>query len=257
MKKISTQIRGVAGKAAVQLLEINGTSLFEMNGIRELAMRKMGVDMRVETYDENYPAIEAKHLENARLFANREGLISSMSFLDGGTIAEVGVADGCFSEFMLDTLRPKKFIAFDLFTMHEHTTSWGGRTNMFGGMTHLDHYRRKFADRGSQVVIEVGMSHQSLAKYPDRSFDLIYVDGDHSYAGVKGDANLAKAKIADNGIIVFNDYIMFDYVYGYTYGVVRAVNELLIDEDWRVCGFALSPDLFCDIAVRKPGGPSL
>ncbi len=99
-------------------------------------------------------------------------------------------------------------------------------------MTHLDYYRRKLADRGAQVVIEVGRSNLNLAKYPDNSFDLIYIyiDADHSYESVKEDANLAKAKLADNGIIVFNDYIQFDYLAGVRYGVVRAVNELIINE---------------------------
>jgi len=180
-----------------------------------------------------------------------------MSFLKGGVIAEIGVADGCFSDFLLSELRPRKFVAFDIFTMHEFTTSWAGRTNMFSNMTQLEYYRRKFADRGPQLVIEVGRSQENLDKYPDKSFDLIYIDGDHSYAGVKADANLAKAKIADNGIIVFNDYIIYDYAYGTFYGVVRAVNELLMNEDWQVCGFALAPHMYCDIALRKPGGPAI
>ena len=96
-------------------------------------------------------------------------------------------------------------------------------------MTQLEHYRRKFADRGSQVVIEVGMSQQNLAKYPDKSFDLIYIDGDHSYASVKQDTNISKTNLTDNGIIIFNYYIMYDYVNGMTYGVVRSVNELVIN----------------------------
>jgi predicted O-methyltransferase YrrM len=201
---------------------------------------------------EDYPSLEAKHLDNPRLFASREDLISSLGFSEGGTIAEVGVADGYFSDFLLSQLRPSKFVAFDIFTMHKYTTSWAGRTNMFGGMTQLEHYRRKFADRGSQVIIEVGMSQRNLAKYPDNSFDLIYIDGDHSYAGVRQDTNLAKIKIADNGIIVFNDYIIYDYINNTMYGVIRAVNELVINEDWRVCGFSLNWGMFCDIAVRKP-----
>jgi hypothetical protein len=163
------------------------------------------------------------------LFAHREDLISSFSFLEGGVIAEIGVADGYFSEFLLSQLKPEKFVAFDIFTMYEFTTDFAGRTDVFNNMTQLEHYRRKFADRGYQVVIEVGMSQQNLAKYPDKSFDLIYIDGDHSYASVKQDTNISKAKLADNGIIIFNDYIMYDYVNGMTYGVVRSVNELVIN----------------------------
>jgi hypothetical protein len=250
MKSGLRQIRRLVGRVAAPV--------FKVEAIREYAMRTISATtFDIQNYAEDHPALKAKHLDNPRLFANRQDLISAMSFLKDGVIAEIGVADGFFSEFLLSELRPRKFVAFDLFTLHEFTTSWAGRTDMFGNMTQLEHYRRKFADRGPQVVIEVGMSQQNLAKYPDKSFDLIYIDGAHSYAGVKEDANLAKAKIADNGVVVFNDYIIYDYAYGLRYGVVRAVNELLINEDWRVCGFALSPDMFCDIAVCKPCGPSL
>jgi len=238
MKNVLTRIRRVGGMAARSLLKVNA--------IREFVMHSIA-----SNNSENYPVLKAKHLDNARLFAHREDLISSFSFLEGGVIAEIGVADGYFSEFLLSQLKPEKFVAFDIFTMHEFTTDFAGRTDVFNNMTQLEHYRRKFADRGSQVVIEVGMSQQNLAKYPDKSFDLIYIDGDHSYASVKQDTNIAKTKLADNGIIIFNDYIMYDYVNGRTYGVVRAVNELVINEDCLVCGFSLNWGMFCDIAVRK------
>ena len=79
--------------------------------------------------------------------------------------------------------------------MHEWDTYCNVPTNvLLNNMTHLDYYRRKFADRGSQVVIEVGRSNLDLAKYPNNSFDLIYIDADHSYEAVEQDANLAKAK---------------------------------------------------------------
>lgn len=35
------------------------------------------------------------------------------------------------------------------------------------------------------------------------------------------------------------------------YGVVQAVNELIVAEDWRVVGYALNPHLYCDIAIRR------
>jgi hypothetical protein len=188
-------------------------------------------------------------------------LLSSMRSVKGGVIAEVGVAEGDFSEYLLNELRPKKFVGFDIFTMHEWDRVGGGpwrgisKTNvLLENMTHLDYYKRRFADRGAQVVIEVGMSSINLKKYPDKTFDLIYIDGDHSYEGVKQDANVAKAKLADNGIIVFNDYIMFDHLNGVPYGVVQAVNELIVSEDWRVCGFSLEKNMFCDIAIRKQSG---
>ena len=162
-----------------------------------------------------------------------------------------------FSEYLLNELRPRKFVAFNIFTMHEWDTYCNVPTNvLLNNMTHLDYYRRKFADRGSQVVTEVGKSNFNLAKYPDKSFDLIYIDADPSYEGVKQDADLAKAKVADNGVIVFNDYVGFDFLGGVPYGVIRAVNELIINDDWRVCGLSLQYFMYCNIAIHKQSGPS-
>jgi hypothetical protein len=231
--------------------------VFKVDAIRHYVLAR-AVSENIST--QNYPTLEAKHLDNPRLFTDRMLLLSSMRFATGVVIAEVGVAEGDFSEYLLNEFRPKKFVGFDIFTMHEWDSVGGGasrgsKTNVvLENMTHLDYYTRRFADRGAQVVIEVGMSSVNLKKYPNKTFDLIYIDGDHSYEGVKQDANVAKAKLADNGIIVFNDYIMFDHLNGVPYGVVQAVNELIVSEDWRVCGFSLEKNMFCDIAIRKQSG---
>jgi Methyltransferase domain len=172
-------------------------------------------------------------------------------------IAEVGVADGVFSEYLLNELRPRKFVAFDLFALHEADTYGGAPTNvLLKNMTHLDYYRRKFADRASQVVTGVGRSNLTLAKYPDKTFDLIYIDVNHSYESVRQDTNIVQAKLADDGILVLDDYTQFDFIGGVRYGIVRAVNELIINQDWQVCGFSLQRAMFCNIAIRKSSGSS-
>ena len=163
-----------------------------------------------------------------------------MRSIEGGVIAEVGVAHGDFSEFLMDQLKPRRFVAFDLFNMHEWGEAWGVPTaKLLNNMTHLEFYKRRFADRSAEVVIEVGMSHLTVVKYPDKSFDLIYIDGDHRFEAVKKDAVVAKNKVADNGVLIFNDYQVFSLWDGYLYGVVRAVNELIVKDDWVVIGFAL------------------
>jgi hypothetical protein len=50
---------------------------------------------------------------------------------------------------------------------------------------------------------------------------------------------------------VFNDYTMCDHLVGEAYGVVPAVNELVVQENWEAVGFALHMHMFCDIAVRR------
>jgi hypothetical protein len=80
---------------------------------------------------------------------------------------------------------------------------------------------------------------------------MIYIDAHHSYEAVRQDAANAKAKLKGNGILIFNDYTMYDHVNRGPYGVVQAVNELVVLEDWQVIGFALQSQMFCDVAIRR------
>ena len=65
------------------------------------------------------PALESRHLRDARLYANRTDMMRALPIVRGGVVAEVGVAHGDFSEVILDTVVPKSFYAFDIFRMHE------------------------------------------------------------------------------------------------------------------------------------------
>ncbi len=50
----------------------------------------------------DFPSIQSSHLaSDARWFANRHDLLASLQFVRGGTIAEVGVALGDLSVFIL------------------------------------------------------------------------------------------------------------------------------------------------------------
>jgi disulfide oxidoreductase YuzD len=199
-----------------------------------------------------FPALAPRHLAGARLFANREALIASLPLAPGGTIAEIGVAHGEFSEFLLAQLAPETLIAFDFFNMHEAGFIWGKDTRqLLHGMNHLEFYTHRFRSRGDQVVTEPGVSYLTLAKYPDRTFDMIYVDAGHDYPSVKRDADLALDKVKSDGFLVFNDYIMYDHLVGEPYGVVQVVNQIIVEQDLAVYGLALERRLFCDIAFRR------
>lgn len=195
----------------------------------------------------NHPALNREHLRDARLFATRDDMIAVLGPKDG-VIAEVGVALGGFSSVMIEALRPAVFVGFDTFELHKLATLWGKTTaDIFGRETHREFYERRFP----AAVIEEGSSHVTLARYPDRHFDLIYIDARHDYASVKQDAEIAACKLKADGVLVFNDYTMFDHLMGVPYGVVQAVNELIVSDGWKIIGFALQRDMFCDIAISR------
>jgi hypothetical protein len=200
-----------------------------------------------------FPALEAKHLSSPRLYADRRLMIEALSS-PRKRVAEIGVALGEFSKALIDVFEPEKFVAFDVFEVHLQETLWGRATSeIFQGLTHADYYSANLRTYSpTKVVVEEGLSWERMATYPDKFFDLIYVDASHRYEDVVLDAAQSLRVIKDDGLLIFNDYIMYDHVLGEPYGVVPAVNELLASHpDWKVIGFALQKDLFCDIALAR------
>jgi predicted O-methyltransferase YrrM len=61
-------------------------------------------------------------------------------------------------------------------------------------------------------------------RIPGGPFDLVYIDGSHDYGPVKYDFAIAKELLADDALVVFDDYDP-------KYGVYHAINELMADED--------------------------
>jgi hypothetical protein len=204
-----------------------------------------------------YPALRQSDVENAKLFADRYELIRGLARRNRReVIAEIGVARGDFSEFLMDAFQPSKFVAFDTFKAHELPLVFGQDPRVyFEDKSHADFFRDRFADR--PVMLEIGRSQTRLASYPDEHFDLIYIDGDHSFEGVREDAELGAKTLKADGVLVFNDYIMYDHLLDFPHGIVQVVNEMIVERGWEVIGFALQREMFCDIALtrRTPAMP--
>lgn len=203
-----------------------------------------------EPYD--VVALSSEHVAGAALFADRVDALDVVP--SGGRVAEIGVAFGDFTEVMLRRLEPRSFDAFDLFDLHEIDELWGRpMAEWLEGRSHRAHYEARFADAIAAGTFHVheGDSATEMAVQPDESYDLIYVDGDHHLDGVRRDAEVAVRKVAADGILVFNDYVMADHLVGDRYGVVPVVNDLCVNHGWGVIAFALQRDLFCDIALRR------
>jgi Methyltransferase domain len=198
-----------------------------------------------------YPELSAHNIRDARLYADRADLIAALPIRKGGKVAEIGVWRAAFSKVLASTLEPSQFFAFDIFTGH-HYKNWNGLTGhqLFDGLTQRQYYEREMAPFLNVTTIVEGRSQETLRDYTDRSFDLVYVDGDHEYASVKADAELAVEMTADSGFLVFNDYLLFDHNND-AYGIVPVVNDLVVNHGWYIVGYAVNHALYSDIALQR------
>lgn len=169
-------------------------------------------------------------------------------------IAEIGVAQGNFTQHILDRCTPSKFLAIDLFDLHELPVLWGKPpSEIFENRTHEDYYRQRFADEIAAGRMEVmkGESAATIAGLEDESVDVFYVDADHLYEGVKRDLEALKSKVKPDGWIVMNDYIPADTFSNVPLGVIQATNEFMVENDWEMVYLALAPMMYCDVGLRK------
>jgi hypothetical protein len=200
-----------------------------------------------------YPALRADHFApNAGVYFDRSDMLLRLAPEKGLVIGEVGVGLGHFSRFLLDHMQPRIFVAFDLFNLHTMPDVWGRTPEQaFERRTHRAHYEHIFAHHKHRMVIEEGDSHLRLATYAENFFDILYIDADHRYEGVARDAAAAVPLVKPNGLLVFNDYMMCDHLGHAPFGVIPAVHELITTSNWKVVGFSLQPQMYCDIALRR------
>lgn len=178
------------------------------------------------------PMLTERHLENCRLLPSRESILHRMRV--GGIAAEVGVQTGQFSKSILDICQPSELHLIDI-DLHSFAIHEKFKTEIDTGIVHLHE------DDSPSMITE----------FPDSYFDFIYIDGDHSYQGVKRDIQVAKSKVKEPGFLIFNDYIYWSPAECLRYGVIQAVNELCLEEDWEIIYFALAHYMYCDVALRR------
>lgn len=186
-------------------------------------------------------------VKNAKVVSCRDHLLPLIK--KNAQIVEVGVMYGEFSEKILKVCQPKHFVGLDVFVAHEWPIIWGEESDKyFKGKTHEQFYLDKFADYVQKNIVSTrkGFSYDTLKTFEDQSLDVVYLDADHTYEMVSGELAIVKDKIKEDGVIIVNDYTMND-----GYGVVQAVNEFMIAENWKMKYFALEKLMYCDVWLEK------
>jgi hypothetical protein len=131
----------------------------------------------------------------------------------GGVCAEVGVWKGDFSQKILDELRPQELHLIDpwLFAPDFPKRWYGGKVAQSQGDMDaiVESVRRRFA-AAPAVRIHRGKSLEMVARFPEKHFDWVYIDGDHSYSAVLDDLIAWYPKVKSQGSLVLDDYYWKD-----------------------------------------------
>lgn len=188
---------------------------------------------------------------DARLYSSRQSMLRCIyPWPSSAVIAEIGVAYGDFSRILIDTLQPNTFHAIDTFDLHTYNTMWGANINdTLQGRNHLAYYEEKIPE----AAYHQGSSWRMMElDFDDDSLDFAYLDADHSYEAVSLDLEQLQRVIKPGGHIMFDDYTNWDPIVGEPYGVLRAVNEFLEDQQWPIVGMSLEYNGFHNLLIRKP-----
>lgn len=81
----------------------------------------------------------------------------------------------------------------------------------------FDEFQRNTAKYEEFIVTSKGTSHE-IAKKFDKKVDFLFIDGDHSYEGVKLDVDDWFPKLNNGAIVIFHDI-------GWAEGVQRVVEK--------------------------------
>jgi len=176
-----------------------------------------------------------EYLTHCTLLSDRTELIKRLP--RDAIVAEVGTQFGNFAKQILELSRPREFHIFDL---------------------SFNCFDRLFFDAeilSGRVILHEGDSSTAMSALPDALFDWIYIDGDHSFEGVSSDIREAKRLIRPDGYLVFNDYTVYSHLEGIEYGVMRAVNDLCLDDNFEMVMFALNVLGYHDVALRRRSPP--
>jgi len=158
-------------------------------------------------------------------FINRESIADYVTHTH--SICEVGVKDGEFFSLLVKN-NPKLSVAVDLWDSYTHNN----QNDLNYSITEIQQFEKEFRQKFTQSKILKMSSMQASIMFADDTFDLVYIDADHTYESVKNDLNAWYPKVKSGGIFAGHDYCEYYIEISKTrFGVIEAVNEFLKEND--------------------------
>jgi predicted O-methyltransferase YrrM len=168
-------------------------------------------------------------LAECTILRTREELL--MRLPKHGIMGEVGTLHGDFAVQIMRSCEPKELHIIDI------------------GFNNLNR-ENEVALRSYGCEFHEGLSWEMISRFPDRYFDVLYIDADHSFDAVVKDLEQASRAVREGGLIVCNDYTLWGLWDFRPYGVIQAVNALANKLRLPFVYFALQVSGYYDVALR-------
>lgn len=154
-------------------------------------------------------------------FADRLEMIATLSTTKIESMVELGVYKGEFAEFCHSMLAPEKQYLVDFWDYDAYefvltdSPQNAEREKIFEGYfdnqpretlaAAYHHVSATFADIPNVTLIKADIA-AAASQFPDESFDIIYLDGNHTYEFVLRDLYTWFPKLKPGGLFVCNDF---------------------------------------------------
>ena len=166
-------------------------------------------------------SLEEKHMKNLKVLTDKATFLNVLP--KGAIGAEIGVAQGNYTEKILSVTQPQEIHLIDAWTQTPYT-----------GLRESVENRFKSEIKDGRVFMHQGFSIPELETFDDNYFDWVYIDTDHTYNTTAKELDLCRRKVKVGGIIAGHDYNVGAWIPRIRYGVIEAVNEFCHKFNWEM-----------------------
>jgi hypothetical protein len=167
-------------------------------------------------------------MANVQLFEDRNIMIKHYSnLISEPKILEVGIFKGEFMDYIINNCPSGSVDGVDIFEGVMCSGNADGNNVVYYSLdTSYKELSEKYSENKNVKLIKSDSS-SYLRSIENDYYDIIYIDGDHSYTGVKNDLSESFYKIKNGGYIMGHDYEMnMDKAKNvYNFGVKKAVDD--------------------------------
>lgn len=189
------------------------------------------------------PRVElaVEHLANCTVLPSRQEMLQRLP--KGGVVAELGVAEGDFTQDILRLNQPAKLHLVDI---------WASKSVRYGEPQRQRVLSRfKSQIETGDIQINRGLSTEVVDDFADGYFDWVYIDTDHSYQTTLDELRRYAKKVKAGGILAGDDFAYLSKNSYTKFGVIEAAYQFCVEEGWEFLYLTMENHRNPSFALRK------